>query len=47
MDVGSWRRGWQLTVGLGIEIYGVVDLSLVFLGLISPEIKFNFYGSWD
>ena len=34
-------------MGLGIEIYGVVDLSLVFLGLRSPEIKFNFYGSWD
>ena len=34
-------------MGLGIEICGVVDLSLVFLGLRSPEIKFNFYGSWD
>ena len=34
-------------MGLGIEICGVVDLSLVFLGLRSPRIEFNFSGSWD
>ena len=34
-------------MGLGIEICGVVDLSLVFLGLRSSGIEFNFSGSWD
>ena len=50
ISVGSWCCGWMWVrgaVGFGIEIYGVVDLSLVFMGLRSPEIKFNFYGSWD
>ena len=31
-------------MGLGIEICGVVDLSLVFLGLRSLGIEFNFLG---
>ena len=31
-------------MGLGIEICGVVDLSLVFLGLRSLGIEFNFMG---
>ena len=34
-------------MGLGSDICGVVDLSLVFLGLRSPGIEFNFSGSWD
>ena len=29
-------------MGLGIEICGVVDLSLIFLGLRSLGIEFNF-----
>ena len=34
-------------MGHGIEICGVVDLSLVFLDLRSLGIEFNFSGSWD
>ena len=43
--MGSWCSGWTWVcgaVGLGIEICGVVDLSLVFLGLRSLGIEFNF-----
>ena len=38
VDLGSWGRGQQLVVGLGIEICGVVYLSLIFLDLRSLEI---------
>ena len=50
ISVGSWCCGWTWVrgaVGLGIEICGVVDLSLIFLGLRRPGIEFNFSGSWD
>ena len=34
-------------MGFGVEICGVVDLSLIFLGLRSLGIELNFSGSWD